>query len=92
MSLIGYRLEGIFKNAFVKGKEVVDALRICAHFEDYQKIIATRGGAYGILKKICLSESRLYLNNPFIKSFKPFLQRVKVIMMGFFDHKRELYA
>lgn len=44
MSLIGYRLEGILKNAFIKGSESADVLRIAAHYEDYQKISAMRGG------------------------------------------------
>ncbi|WP_233032569.1 GNAT family N-acetyltransferase [Helicobacter kayseriensis] len=51
MSLIGYRLEGIFKNSFIKGIEKADTIRITAHLSDYQKIIASRGGYMGLPKK-----------------------------------------
>ena len=45
MSLLGYKLEGIEKNAFVKGVEVTDVLKISCHYQDYQKIILNRGGS-----------------------------------------------
>ena len=45
MSLLGYRLEGIEKNGFVKGVEIADVLKIACHYEDYQKIAKNRGGS-----------------------------------------------
>ncbi|WP_305862901.1 GNAT family N-acetyltransferase [Helicobacter cholecystus] len=45
MSLLGYRLEGIEKNGFIKGMEIVDVLKIVCHYEDYQNIIKARGGS-----------------------------------------------
>ncbi|MCE3047836.1 GNAT family N-acetyltransferase [Helicobacter kayseriensis] len=44
MSLIGYRIEGIYKNGFVKGKEKADQFHIACSYEDYCRIIANRGG------------------------------------------------
>lgn len=53
MSLLGYRLEGIFREAFVKGKERADQIRIACVYEDFLRIISSRGGGYGIIKMPC---------------------------------------
>ena len=44
MSLLGYRIEGIEREAFVKGMEIADVIKIACNYKDYQKIIANRGG------------------------------------------------
>ena len=44
MALLGYRIEGIFRNAFVKGKEVCNQIRIACLYDDYCRIINQRGG------------------------------------------------
>ncbi|ANV98020.1 hypothetical protein BBW65_04035 [Helicobacter enhydrae] len=89
MSLIGYRLEGIFQKAFVKGIEVVDVLRISAHYDDYEKIIASRGGGYGILKKKCLSVLKNFQSHLSTKNFKSFLKNPKSIIIIFLHHKEK---
>ena len=45
MSLLGYRLEGIEKDAFIKGMEKADVIKIACRYEDYQRIILHRGGS-----------------------------------------------
>lgn len=90
MSLIGYRLEGIFKNDFIKGMHKADGIKIAAHYEDYQKIIATRGGGYGILKKKCLSGSKNSPKNQFTKSFKNFSRIIRAIMIASSNPKSTL--
>ena len=45
MSLLGYRLEGIEKDAFIKGVEKADVIKIACRYEDYQRIILHRGGS-----------------------------------------------
>lgn len=84
MSLIGYRLEGIFKHAFVKGKEVVDALRICAHFEDYQKIIATRGGGIWDSQENMLKRIKALPKQPIHKKLQAFFAESESYYDGIF--------
>lgn len=91
MSLIGYRLEGIFKKAFVKGIEVADTLRISANYEDYQKIISYRGGGYGTLRRKCLIALQNFQRFLFIKNFNLFLKNTKIIMKRFFNLKEEYF-
>lgn len=42
MELIGYRLEGIKKRAFIKGNEVADSVTLATTLDDYQKILSVR--------------------------------------------------
>lgn len=42
MSLLGYRVEGIEKNGFVKGREIADMINIACHYEDFQTITKNR--------------------------------------------------
>ncbi len=44
LSLLGYRLDGIIKNGFIKGDQVSDSIITACHYEDYLEIIKTRGG------------------------------------------------
>ena len=43
MELLGYRLEGILRNGFSKGREITDGVSIAANYDDYIKIIKHRG-------------------------------------------------
>lgn len=43
LELIGYRLEGIHHNKFIKGRETSDAMSIACSIRDYENIIANRG-------------------------------------------------
>ena len=45
MELVGYRLEGIKRFGFTKGRERIDSMWIAATVEDYQKLIILRGGS-----------------------------------------------
>ncbi|WP_027327688.1 GNAT family N-acetyltransferase [Helicobacter pametensis] len=74
MSLVGYRLEGILKNAFVKGIEVVDVIRIAAHYEDYQKIIAHRGGQLWDSQKQMLERLKKLPKKPIHKELQDFFK------------------
>lgn len=42
--LIGFKVEGILENNFIKGVERVDSIQLAVTIEDYQKIIANRDG------------------------------------------------
>jgi len=46
LELIGYRSEGILKNAFVKGRMVSDMVMLTCHYENYAKIKEVRGGEF----------------------------------------------
>lgn len=76
MSLMGYRVEGIERGSFIKGNEIADAIRIACHHEDYERIIASRGGGYGIVRKKCLSGSKHSPKSPSTRNYKNFLQNM----------------
>jgi len=58
MELLGYMVEGIKKNGFVKGREVCDVVSIACVYEDYQYLLSKRNG--------CLWDSK----SQFEKRFK----------------------
>lgn len=63
MELVGYRLEGIKRFGFIKGSERVDSMWIASTVEDYQKLIASRGGnLWDDSKKMAVRVSRLPKN------------------------------
>ena len=43
MELLGYKIEGMHANRFVKGHEIADTVTIACLNEDYQRIIGQRG-------------------------------------------------
>lgn len=43
MELLGYRVEGINRDEFVRGRDVADAMSVAATYVDYLKIIDQRG-------------------------------------------------
>ena len=43
MELVGYRLEGIHKNEFVKGRLVENSISIACIYDDFEKIVKKRG-------------------------------------------------
>jgi len=45
MELLGYRVEGIKKNGFVKGREVCDVVLIACVYDNYKHLISNRDGA-----------------------------------------------
>lgn len=74
MSLLGYKLEGIFKKAFVKGVEIQDVIRITAHYEDYQTIISTRGGGLWDSQEKMLQRIRALPKVPIHKKLQEFFR------------------
>lgn len=52
MELLGYRIEGIYRGAFVKGREVADSLLIAATYDDYSKIVNQRGKYWDSAQKM----------------------------------------
>lgn len=52
MELLGYRIEGIKRGAFVKGREVADVLWIAAAYDDYLKIVDQRGKYWDSTQKM----------------------------------------
>lgn len=85
MSVIGYRLEGIFKNGFVKGNEVVDAIRIAAHFEDYQRIASVRGGSLWDSQDKMLQRVRSLPKQPIHKKLQAFFAEHENYYDGIFS-------
>ena len=52
LELLGYRLEGIRRRGFVKGREVADTIVIAAVYDDYQEIRKRRGEYWDSAKKM----------------------------------------
>jgi RimJ/RimL family protein N-acetyltransferase len=44
MELIGYKLEGVHENKFIKGREVSDTLSLACTYDDYMNILNNRDG------------------------------------------------
>lgn len=52
LELIGYRTEGILKNAFKRGQKYSDIMSIACHYENYCSIKKTRGGLWSDVKEM----------------------------------------
>lgn len=52
MELLGYRIEGIHKRNFVKGREIGDSVSIACNFEDFEIISIHRGGLWDSLAQM----------------------------------------
>lgn len=74
MSLLGYKLEGIRKNAFVKGNEIADVLEITCHYEDYLKIIENRGGSLWDSQAKMLQRVKALPKTPIHKKLQEFFK------------------
>lgn len=74
MSLLGYRIEGIEKKAFVKGVEIVDVIKIACHYEDYQKIINHRNGTLWDSQEKMLERVKLLPKQPIHKKLQAFFE------------------
>lgn len=74
MSLLGYRIEGIEKKAFVKGVEIVDVIKIACHYEDYQKIINHRNGILWDSQEKMLERVKLLPKQPIHKKLQTFFE------------------
>jgi len=46
MELLGYRIEGIQRNNFIKGQEVSDTMSVACLYEDYASIVSKRGALW----------------------------------------------
>ena len=46
MELLGFRVEGLHRNKFVKGRDVSDTVSIACTFESYNKICSSRGSLW----------------------------------------------
>jgi ribosomal-protein-alanine N-acetyltransferase len=51
MELLGYMVEGIKKNGFIKGREVADGVTVACVYDTYQYILSKRGGILWDSKK-----------------------------------------
>lgn len=74
MSLLGYKLEGIRKNAFVKGNEIADVLEITCHYEDYLKIIKNRDGSLWDSQEKMLQRVKALPKTPIHKKLQEFFK------------------
>lgn len=72
MSLLGYRLEGIEREGFVKGNERADLIRIACHYRDYQEIIVARGGSLWDCQEKMLSRIKKLPKKSFHKKLQDF--------------------
>ena len=52
LELLGYKLEGIHKNKFVKGHEISDSFSIACLYEDFIKIENHRGGLWDSMENM----------------------------------------
>lgn len=72
MELLGYRVEGLKRQLFVKGREIVDVIWIAAIYEDYLTIIKKRGQYWDSAEKM---EERIKKlpKKKFINSLRTFM-------------------
>lgn len=75
MSLLGYKLEGIRKKAFIKGLEIADAIEITCHYDDYLEIIKNRGGNLWDSQEKMLNRIRLLPKIPIHKKLQDFFEQ-----------------
>lgn len=72
MEVIGYRLEGIKTNGFIKASEVADAVSISLLRDDYQLIVGNRRKLWDSSEKIRARLSKMP-SNSFAEKLKKFL-------------------
>ena len=72
MELFGYRVEGINRHSFVKGREIADGVWVAAVYEDYMKIKSIRGEYWDSAAKM---EERIkkLSKNKFIDGLQAFM-------------------
>ncbi|MSQ55906.1 MAG: N-acetyltransferase [Betaproteobacteria bacterium] len=73
MELLGFRLEGISRRGFVKGRAIADSVSIAAHYDDYLKIVGIRGKYWDSSKKMMDRFNRLP-KEKFVAKMKAFLK------------------
>ena len=59
LELIGYKVEGVFENGFIKGDERVNAVHISSNLEDYKQIVAKRGSLWDSNEKMLQRKTNL---------------------------------
>ena len=74
MSLLGYRVEGIEKNGFVKGREIADMINIACHYEDFQTITKNRNGTIWDSQEKMLQRIKSLPKIPFHKLLQDFMK------------------
>lgn len=52
LELLGYKLEGLHKNRFIKGHEIADTVSIACSYESYQTITKNRGSLWDSMEKM----------------------------------------
>ncbi|MCE3046671.1 GNAT family N-acetyltransferase [Helicobacter kayseriensis] len=82
LSLLGYRLEGIFRKDFIKNdwSEIDDRIHTVCHREDYNLIISKRGGSLWDQHKKMLQRAKLLPKTPF-----------HILLQDFFNSHRDYY-
>jgi len=79
MELVGYKIEGIHENKFIKGYEVADTVSIACNYSDFLKLTQRRGSLWDNLASMKYRISKLPAQN--------FSKKLKI----FFDSEREKY-
>jgi len=79
LELLGYKLEGIHKNKFVKGHEISDSFSIACLYEDFLKIENHRGNLWDSMENM----KQRFMKLP--------QQYFAAIMKDFIDDKKEDY-
>ena len=59
LELIGYKVEGIYENGFIKGDERVNAVHISSNIEDYKQIVEKRGSLWDSNEKMLQRKANL---------------------------------
>ena len=72
--LLGYRLEGVLRNGFVKGREVADLMKSSLVYADYARLVARRGAYWDSLEKMKARIKQLP-DDKFIDQFVAFMAR-----------------
>ena len=79
MELVGYKIEGIHENKFIKGYEVADTVSIACNYSDFLKLTQRRGSLWDNLASMKYRISKLPTQN--------FSKKLKI----FFDSERAKY-
>lgn len=79
MELLGYKLEGIHKNKFVKGHDVADTVSIACVYEDYFLISNCRSALWDSFEKMKTRIGRLPKCS------------FSMMMLDFFSSERDSY-
>lgn len=74
LELIGYKLEGLHKNRFIKGHEVSNSVSIACLYDDFQDIVNRRGSLWDSMENMKMRYKQLP-NKAFVDMLNDFYEK-----------------